>query len=136
MDPTSCRGTTTSREAVSASPGPWRKPCEMPEARFGGGALVTRILTENKRVHGVEIDGGERFHAPLVVSNANPVQTYLHLIGRELLPPPFIYKLEHMEPSCSLITLYLGLDCPAREIGIDEHTLFFNHTYDLSLIHI
>lgn len=94
------------------------------------GSLVTRILTQDKRAYGVELGDGERYYAPIVVSNANPLQTYFNLIGKEQLKPPFIYKLENMESSCSLLTLYLGLDCPAKDVGIDTHTLFINHTYD------
>lgn len=94
------------------------------------GALVTRILMQEKRACGVELDSGEQFFAPVVVSNCNPKQTYFNLIGKDHLSPPLIFKLENMEPSCSLLTLYLGLNCPARAVGIDEHTLFVNHTYD------
>ena len=85
---------------------------------------------KNKRAYGVELDSGEQIRAPFVVSNANPVQTYFTLVGRDQLSKPYIYKLENMERSCSLLTLYLGLDCPASHVGIDDQTLFVNHTYD------
>ena len=93
-------------------------------------SLVRRILIEDKRAIGVELERGERFLAPIIISNANPRQTYFSLIGKEHLTAPYIYKLDKLRPSCSLLTMYLGLDCPARDAGIDKHTLFYNHTYD------
>ncbi len=93
-------------------------------------SLVTRILTEDRRAHGVELESGERYFAPIVVSNAGPVQTYFSLIGKEHLAAPYIYKLNNMKPSCSLLTLYIGLDCPARDVGVCKRTTFVNRGYD------
>jgi prolycopene isomerase len=94
------------------------------------GAFVSRILHADRTVHGVELETGERFRAPVIVCNANPLQTYFELIGREHLSKAYIYKLEHLEPSCSLLTIYLGLDCPGSTAGVDRHTLFVNGSYD------
>lgn len=94
------------------------------------GALVQRVLLEDRAVRGVELENGERFFAKLVVSNASPLQTYLRLVGRDRLPKPYAYKLGAMEPSCSLLTLYLGLDRPASSLGLDQHTVFVNHGDD------
>jgi prolycopene isomerase len=91
---------------------------------------VTSILLEDRRARGVEIATGERFLAPIVVSNANPIQTYFELVGRENVPKPYAYKLGTLEPSCSLLTLYLGLDRPAQDLGLEGHTVFVNHGYD------
>jgi len=93
-------------------------------------SLVRRILLDDRMVRGVELDSGERYFAPIVISNANPIQTYFNLIGSENLSKPYAYKLRNMEPSCSLLTLYLGLDRPARDVGLDHHSLFVNHSYD------
>jgi all-trans-retinol 13,14-reductase len=93
-------------------------------------ALAQRILFEDRAVRGVELESGERFFSRIVVANASPLQTYLRLIGRDRLPRPYAFKLGTMEPSCSLLTLYLGLDRPASGLGIDHHTLFVNHGDD------
>lgn len=93
-------------------------------------SLVTRILHEDRTVTGVELASSERFHAPVVVCNANPLQTYRELIGEEHLSAAYRYKLAHLEQSCSLLTLYLGLDCPGAEAGVADHTLFVNESYD------
>jgi len=96
-------------------------------------SLVTKILTEDRKAYGVELESGERYLAPIVVSNAGPVQTYFSLIGKEHLAAPYIYKLNNMKASCSLLTLYIGLDCPAAEAGVDKRTTFVNGGYDNQL---
>jgi phytoene desaturase len=49
-------------------------------------APVKRILVQQGRVTGVELVGGERISAPVVVSNAHVVTTMLDLVGAEHLP--------------------------------------------------
>jgi prolycopene isomerase len=93
-------------------------------------SLVSRLIVADRRASGVELESGERLFAPVVVSNASPHQTYFDLLDPDLLPRAYAYKLRNMEPSCSLLTLYLGLDRPARELGVDAHTLFVNHRDD------
>ncbi len=100
----------------------------------GGGtirtaSLVEKVLLQDRKVTGVQLETGEQIFAPVVVANANPIQTYLSLVGREHLAKPFIYKLGTYEHSCSLLTLYLGLDCPGRDAGVPDHTTFINFDY-------
>jgi len=98
--------------------------------RMGGtvrkGALVSKVLLKDRAVAGVELETGERLNSSIVIANANPLQTYLSLIGREHLAKAFVYKLGTLERSCSLLTIYLGLDCPGRQAGIFDHTIFVN----------
>jgi phytoene dehydrogenase-like protein len=53
------------------------------------GAEVARILVADDAVRGVELAGGERMMAPVVVSNADPQRTFLGLVGRDHLAPSF-----------------------------------------------
>lgn len=93
-------------------------------------SLVKRIELKDRRAKAVHLENGERYEAPIIVSNASPLQTYLSLVGKEHLSKPYLYKLDTLVPSCSLLTLYLGLDCPAQNVGLDRKTLFVNHDYD------
>jgi phytoene dehydrogenase-like protein len=52
-------------------------------------AKVTRIVTEAGVVKGVELGGGERLTAPVVVSNLDPTATFTQLFDPESLPEPF-----------------------------------------------
>ncbi len=90
-----------------------------------GGACVTRaevdrILVEDGRVAGVATQGGVVVHAPVVISNANPFQTYRDLAPPDSLSPHFLARLERLEPSVSFYATYIGLDCPPSAIGIDQ----------------
>jgi phytoene dehydrogenase-like protein len=49
-------------------------------------APVARILVENGRTVGVQLENGERISAPVVVSNAHVQTTLLKLLGAEHLP--------------------------------------------------
>ncbi|MBN2343701.1 MAG: NAD(P)/FAD-dependent oxidoreductase [Deltaproteobacteria bacterium] len=92
-------------------------------------SLVHKVLLKERTAVGVELESGEQIPAPIIVANANPLQTYFTLIGKEHLAKPFVYKLGTLEPSASLLTLYLGLDCPGREAGVLDHTTFINFDY-------
>ncbi|HNP36189.1 MAG TPA: NAD(P)/FAD-dependent oxidoreductase [Woeseiaceae bacterium] len=52
-------------------------------------AAVKRILIENGRAVGVELDNGEKVRAKAVLSNADPKRTFLDLIDAEHLKPEF-----------------------------------------------
>jgi len=86
-------------------------------------ADVKSILVDGDGVTGVELRSGQRIRAPVVVSNANPYQTFGALLPAGTIPPRVMQRLEAMEPSLSFYALYLGLACPPGEVGItqDEH---------------
>lgn len=60
------------------------------------GAPVQRILIRNGAVCGVELAEGERYHAPLVISNAHGATTLLHLVGHEHLPAALVARLQQV----------------------------------------
>ncbi len=64
---------------------------------FGGevalGAPVRRILVRDGRAHGVETEDGQRYTAPVVVSNAHVLTTMLGLVGPEHLPAGLVARL-------------------------------------------
>lgn len=67
---------------------------------FGGDVLldaaVRRILVRHGRVCGVELESGERFSAPLVISNAHVLTTLLKMVGPEHLPNRMVERLQHI----------------------------------------
>ena len=104
---------------------------------------VTRILVENGRATGVEVQikkgkDGEtvRFEAPLIVSNAGAATTF-----RKLLPAnasfPFMTQLDAlMQSAHSAATLYLGFKRDPRELGFrgENHWMFDTLDHDQALI--
>ncbi|MEU3622990.1 phytoene dehydrogenase [Amycolatopsis coloradensis] len=80
-----------------------------------GGALRTksrvgRILVEQGRAGGVELVGGERIKAPLVVSNADFPRTVLELVGPDHFPPALVARTRETEMALPLAVAYVGLD--------------------------
>ncbi|RJX28815.1 MAG: SDR family NAD(P)-dependent oxidoreductase [Desulfurivibrio sp.] len=80
-----------------------------------GGALacntsVSRILVEKDAVIGVELGDGEKLYAPMVISNADLIQTFSRLIEPGYWPPYFAERLKELRPSNSAFLINLGLD--------------------------
>ncbi|WP_372624983.1 phytoene desaturase family protein [Falsiroseomonas sp.] len=77
------------------------------EVRTDVGA--TRILHRGGGVAAIETDQGERIEVAAVVSNMDSVRTYRELVGGEPARA-FLRRRRRIEPACSGIVLYLGLD--------------------------
>ncbi|MGI8587519.1 MAG: phytoene desaturase family protein [Chloroflexia bacterium] len=60
---------------------------------FRGGDGVVRVLLRGGRAVGVEMESGERFSAPVVISNAHVQTTMLDLLPPDALPPEMRPKL-------------------------------------------
>ena len=74
---------------------------------------VQRVLLHEGRVAGVSLGDGTCLLAPVVISNADPKQTFFRLVGAEHLPPDFVKRVERLRPSPSAFVLYLALERPA-----------------------
>lgn len=59
-------------------------------------APVRRILVQNGKVSGVELESGDRFGAPVVIANAHVLTTLLNLVGPEHLPGQLVERLRHI----------------------------------------
>lgn len=72
-------------------------------------AGVRRILVEQGRVKGVELESGEVIHARQVLSNADASRTFLQMVGREHLPGPFTDAIEKIRYRSASFKLNLAL---------------------------
>lgn len=71
---------------------------------------VTRILVEDGKAVGVEVEGGKRFSASAVVSTLNPEQTFLKLLDESALPSDLRSAAGSWEwEERSLFGLHLGI---------------------------
>ncbi|MHB8781383.1 MAG: phytoene desaturase family protein [Candidatus Geothermincolia bacterium] len=91
---------------------------------------VTRINTTGGRVTGVMTESGDEVEADYVVCNANPYTTCYDLIGADKVPARHLKALADGRVSTSMYNVYLVLDCPAEELGMNVHELFVNDSYD------
>jgi len=88
---------------------------------------VTRILLENGRVSGVEIEGGRKIAAPLVVSNADARQTFEDLIGIDQLPTSYARRLQRLKPSASACVLYGATSHDVMQYEPAHETFIYKH---------
>ena len=98
----------------------------------GGGELVvrtpvSRIVLEEGRVTGVELEGGRRIAADLVVSNADARHTFEDLIGLEHLPTPYVKRLQRLRPSMSACVLYGATSHDVLQYEPAHETFVYKH---------
>ncbi len=99
------------------------------EARFN--TIVTKIITDkNNSVRGVVTDEGEEFHAKVVISNANAIDTLTRMLDSEAAKEEYRKKLSSLEKSISAFQVYLGLKVPPRNLGMNHCLFSVNMTYD------
>jgi phytoene dehydrogenase-like protein len=70
---------------------------------------VERILTEDGRVTGVELKGGEVITAPIVLSNIDPGVTLTQLLDAEL-PDPMRQRLDNVDHRAAYVQMHFALD--------------------------
>jgi phytoene dehydrogenase-like protein len=71
---------------------------------------VTRIVTSNGRVEGVELTGGEVVTAPIVVSNLDPTATFTQLLDREELPEAFAQRVDSIDHRAAYFQIHFALN--------------------------
>lgn len=89
-------------------------------------ARVARIVVERDRARGVELDGGERIDADIVVSNAETAHTYKHLLPgpRRRWTPR---RLARSSYSMSAFVWYFGTR--RRYDEVSHHTIVLGPRY-------
>jgi phytoene desaturase len=92
------------------------------------GADVKRILVENGRAAGVELQGGERLAADIVVSNADAAWTYKHLLPDLTRRTWTDRKLARAKYSMSLFVWYFGTN--RRYDDVPHHQMVLGPRYE------
>ncbi len=92
---------------------------------------VKQIIVENNSVKGVELDNGAFIEAKYVVSNADPYQTIFELLPENKTSPIFKHRLNQMELSLSIYSMYIGLNCTTESLNIPDSNYFHNESYNL-----
>ena len=87
------------------------------------GAPVERILVDNDRACGVRLQSGETIRASTVISNVDPRQTFLRLLGTEHLDTGFVRRMDHFRARGLVARLHLALDGAPTLAGLASETL-------------
>jgi len=84
---------------------------------------VKRIVVENDRACGVELESGEVIRAENIISNADPRTTFLSLLGAAHLDTGFVRKVNHVRASGRAGKLHLALKGLPNFTGLDASAL-------------
>lgn len=87
-------------------------------------AYVENILYEDGAVKGIKLKNGKEFKSKWIISNINPISTF-NMLPKEALSDREKDKIINHKIGCSLLQLYIGLDCNPRELGIPDDEVFF-----------
>ncbi|WP_232718569.1 phytoene desaturase family protein [Bacillus sp. FJAT-45037] len=97
---------------------------------FGGkihlNSGVQKLITKNKKVVGIELDGGERLHCDEVVINADFAHAMTTIVEEGELTTYSRERLEKKKYSCSTFMIYAGVK---KEYDLPHHTILFSSDY-------
>jgi phytoene dehydrogenase-like protein len=71
---------------------------------------VAKILLEQGKVHGVELNDGVTITAPVVVSNLDPTATFTQLVDRDSLPEPFAQRIDAIDHRAAYFQIHFALN--------------------------
>ena len=102
---------------------------------FGGEirlrSRVNEILLEGQKAIGVELSDGSQLRARRVVSNADPHQTFVKMVGREKLSRKLRRRLDKTRYSMPAISLFFAVDIDPRRLGMDSGNVWYYRDLDL-----
>jgi phytoene dehydrogenase-like protein len=87
------------------------------------GSPVARIVVEDDRAAGVELQSGERIAAATVVSGADPKTTFMTLVGARHFDAGFVRRVSHFRTKGLAAKLHLALDRIPVFAGVDPGRL-------------
>jgi phytoene dehydrogenase-like protein len=86
-----------------------REGAERHGAEVRTGTSVQKIVVRDGAVRGVVTDGGDTFHAPIVISNVDARLTVGEMAGAEHFPADYRAKVENLRPSIFVVALYTAI---------------------------
>lgn len=84
---------------------------------------VTKVLIKGGAAYGVEVNG-KTYYADHIISTCFPNNVFGHMVDREQIPKLEIQKANARELALSFVTVYLGLNRSAEELGIKDYSIF------------
>lgn len=90
---------------------------------------VRKILVNDGKACGIATETGQEIYSPVVISNADALQTFDHLIGAGDVPLNYLKKLRSMDISMSIFVVYVATDLKIDKLD-QSHELFIFEDYD------
>lgn len=112
-------------------------------ARFkelGGDLLlcstVKKIIVENKKAKGIILKNNNFISSRYLISNSDAVQTFLNLLGKDVIGKKFLNRLSGMKPSLSIFILYLGIDKELKTLPKEGSNTWYLPFYDVEKMYL
>lgn len=88
-------------------------------------SLVDKIIIEQGKAAGVRLASGEDIKSHKVISASDAKNTFLRMVGEELLPPEFAANVKEWKTSEPFFYVYLGVDMDLRAMGFDGTPVWY-----------
>ncbi|RYD94510.1 MAG: NAD(P)/FAD-dependent oxidoreductase, partial [Sphingobacteriales bacterium] len=85
---------------------------------------VTKILVKDNNAYGVQLEDGTTIKGKHIISNTDPTNTYLNLIGKEHISEKLAKRLGKTTYSVTSLILFLTLDMDVTQAGIDSGNMW------------
>ncbi len=90
---------------------------------------VKKILVEDKKVKGIQLQTGEFVEAPLIICNGDFTKMVHQLVGADHFTGRFLKRISNSTVSPSAFEVFIGTDLPLHEMGL-AHETFVSDRYD------
>jgi all-trans-retinol 13,14-reductase len=91
---------------------------------------VQKILVKDNTAYGVQLQDGTQLLAKTIVSNTDPGNTYLNLVGKEHISKKLQKRLAKTKYSVTSLILFLTLDMDVTAAGIDSGNMWIFRDQD------
>ena len=92
--------------------------------------VASILIGSDQQVLGVRLADGREIRADIVISNADPGETWGRLVPPEHVGWRLRHRVEHLRYSVSTISLFLAVDMDLRALGLDSGNVWFSRTPD------
>ena len=96
---------------------------------------VDKILIENNRATGIQLQNGETIKAKNIISNADPSITFLNLVGQDNISKKLKKRLDDTKYSVTSLIMFLTLDLDVTKYGIDSGNIWKVSEADLDAVY-
>jgi phytoene dehydrogenase-like protein len=97
--------------------------------------FVKKITMNDNKISGILSEEGDYTPAEYVVSNCDAHQTFLHLLGEDVVSQDLLDKIKTMAHSLSMFILYLGLSRPLEKLPKGGINTWFLPHYNLDKVY-
>jgi phytoene dehydrogenase-like protein len=94
-------------------------------------AKVEKILVKDQIAYGVKTADGKEYKGKVIVSNANPHDTFLNMMEEKDFLKGYLDKFKNYSVSLSCFQVFLGLKKDLiKKVGIEDSEIFYSPGYD------